>query len=527
MSGNGKTQSKCFLPFFVGWLLFFACFALLYLATAQRGVGWQDSGGFQASAFVPAKQFVAEYAVNGNLAIAHPAYVALARMAVSFFRGSPALAVNAVSSVCMAAAVANVWLLSLLTFARGRKQTAAVAATLFGMAHMPWWMATIAEVYATSAMMLSAELLIFLCALKDWNGERLAAYGLSARETRGLAYVLLAAATGLHFSVHGFAVLAWPVYAITFFRQALRREVSWKIAPMALFAWLLGLLPLGSLVFARAEVTSLSEAIANLLVGNAYSQEVLSLGQRWRGCFLANMGIFSLNFLNPAWILAGIGVCTARSRFANAVRMILVIHFAFFIRYFVADQATFAIPTLLLFSLFAAEGMARLTASAKTAAALFIATALVPPVAYAAANAAIHRIRPGVMERRVATPLRDDIRYWAIPWKHDEDSAERFAEEIVETTENDAIIVADITVASALDAYFHAHPESLGRRKIVSRLSSLVNDYDPSFSFQAVLNRYSDRSWYVVRPFPGYVPNNGLLDREYEKHGSMYRMKRK
>ena len=526
MSGNGETKFKCFLPFLVGWFLFFACFALLYLATTQRGVSWQDSGGFQEAALLSAKENVARYAANGNLAIAHPAYVALARLSASVFHDFPALAVNAVSSICMAVAVANVWLLSLLTLAQGRKLTAAVAATLFGMAHMPWWMATIAEVYATSAMMLSVELLLFLCVLQDWNDERLAAYGLSSREARGVAYVLLAGTTGLHFSVHGFALLAWPIYAITFFRQAVRHEVSWKIVPMALFAWFLGLLPLVPLVIARAEVTSLPEAIANLLVGNAYSQEVLSLGQRWRSYIPANMGLFSLNFLNPTWILAGIGVCTARSRFANVVRIILIIHFVFFIRYFVADQATFAIPTLLLFSLFAADGMVRLTSSTRVTVLLLAATALVPPVAYAVANTAIHRIRPAVAMRKVATPLRDDIRYWTIPWKHDENSAERLSEEIATTTENDAIIVADITVAAALNAYFLAHPKSLGKRKIVMNLSSLVHDYDASFPFQTVLNRYRDHSWYVVRPFPGYVPNDGFLDCDYEKHGSLYRIKR-
>ena len=126
----------------------------------------------------------------------------------------------------------------------------------------------------------------------------------------------------------------------------------------------------------------------------------------------------------------------------------------------------------------------------------------------------------------MATPLRDDIRYWTIPWKHDENSAERLSEEIATTTENDAIIVADITVAAALNAYFLAHPKSLGKRKIVMNLSSLVHDYDASFPFQTVLNRYRDHSWYVVRPFPGYVPNDGFLDCDYEKHGSLYRIKR-
>ena len=525
MSDENNHPTKRPFRLFTGWLLFFACFALLYFATEQRGVGWQDSGGFQAAALVPAKEYVAEHAVNGNLALVHPSYVALARAVASFFRDSPARAVNAVSSICMAATVANVWLLSLLAFARGRRLCAAMAATLFGMAHMPWWMATIAEVYATSALMLSTELLIFLCALKDWGNVRFAA-GLSAREVRGFAYVLLAATTGLHFSIHGFAILAWPVYAVTFIWQAVRHEVSWKIAPMALFVWLLGLLPVSSLVAARAQVTSLTEALANLLVGNAWAEEVLLIGQQWRGFFLANMGIFSLNFLNPAWILAGIGLCAARSRVATAVRLILAFHFVFFIRYLVADQATFAIPTLLLFSLFAAEGMCRLKTTRMTSALLLTATVLIPPVSYVAVNEVLHRIYPAAAMQKVSTPLRDDIRYWILPWKHDEDSAERFAEEVAATTEDNAVIVADITTGDALKSFFLANPASRGHRKFGMTLTSLVDYPDPSLPLQSVLNRNRDRPWYVARPFPGYVPDRGFLDCKYEKCGSLYRMKR-
>lgn len=517
--------AKCLAWVFAGWLFFFACFALLYLATAQRGVGWQDSGSFQSGALVPAATRAAEYAVHGNLALAHPAYVALARTSVSLLHDSPAFAVNAVSSVCMAVTVANVWVLSLLAFARRRKLIAAVAATLFGTAHMPWWMATIAEVYATSAMMLSVELLLFWCALREWNQSRLAAVGLSPLEIRGFAYTLLAAATGLHFSVHGFAVLAWPIYAVTFIRQLFRREVTWKIAPVALFAWLLAMLPLEPLISARANVTSLPEAIANLLVGNTYSEEVFSLGQRWRSFFFANMGLFSLNFVNPAWLLATIGLFTVRSRFANALRAVFAVHFIFFIRYLVADQATFAVPSVMLLSLFAAGGMARIGFTAKASAVMLAVAALLPPLAYAGLNAAVRRINPAMVEKKASTPLRDDIRYWILPWKHDETSAEKFAEEVASTTESNAVIVADITVANALNAYFRANPDSLGDRKIGTTLSSLVNDYDPSLSFRAIINRNFGRPWYVVRPFPGYVPNAALLDCTYEPHGHMYRMK--
>ena len=525
MSDIDGNKTKSILPFLAGWLLLFVCFLSLYLATAQRGVGWQDSGSFQRAALISSKEFVEEYAVNGYLALAHPAYIAVARAMVSLFHNAPALAINAISSICMAAAVANVWLLCVLTFARRRKIAAGIAATLFGLSHMTWWMATIAEVYAMSAMMLSVELLLFSCALRDWGDKRLSACGLSAREVRGGAYILLAAITGLHLSIHQFAVLAWPIYAGTFVLQAIRREVSWKVAPMAVFVWALGLLPLGSLLSARTQVTSLPEAITNLFVGNAnvFSKEVLSIGQRWRGYFPANMGLFSLNFLNPTWILAGIGIFAARSRFANAVKLILAFHFVFFIRYLVPDQATFAVPSLLLLSLFAADGMARIKITDRASVLILTAVTSIPPLAYIAVNAALHRIRPAILLKHIPAPFQDEIRYRTLPWKHNEDSAERFAEEFATKTEPNAIMIADLTAANALNAYFCANPTLLGHRKIFS----MLNDRGYSISFKALIERYRDRPWYVARPFPGYVPDDEFLRCNYEQCGSLYRMKRK
>ena len=525
MSDIDGNKTKSILPFLSGWLLLFVCFLSLYLATAQRGVGWQDSGEFQGASLISSKEFVEERAVNGNLALAHPAYIAVARATVSLFRNAPALAVNAISSICMAAAAANVWLLCMLTLARRRKIAAAIAATLFGLSHMTWWMATIAEVYAASAMMLSAELLFFSCALRDWDDKKLSAYGLSAREVRGFAFILLAATTGLHLSIHQFAVLAWPIYAGTFIFLAIRREVSWRVVPMAVFAWALGLLPLISLLSARAQVTSLPEAISNLFLGNAnaFGEEVFSIGKRWRWYFPANMGLFSLNFLNPAWILAGIGIFAARSRFANAVKLILAFHFFFFIRYLVPDQATFAIPSLLLLSLFAADGMARIKSTAGASVSILTAVASIPPLAYIAVNATLHRIRPAMLLKHVPAPFQDEIRYRTLPWKHNENSAERFAEEFAAKTESNAIMIADITAANALKAYFRVNPTLLGHRRIFSRL----NEHGHSISFKAFLEGYRDRPWYVARPFPGYVPDNGFLSYDYERCGSFYRMKRK
>ena len=524
-SGENNRPARYLLRTFAGWLFFFACFATLYLATVQKGVGWQDSGGFQAAALMPAREHVEGYAANGNLALAHPAYVALARTSASLFHDSPARAVNAVSSICMAAAVANVWLLSLLAFARGSRLCAAVAATLFGLSHMTWWMATIAEVYATSAMMLSSELLLFSCALREWDCKRLSACGLSDHEVRGGAYILLAVITGLHLSIHQFAVLAWPIYAGTFILQAIRREVSWKVVPMAVFAWTLGLLPLSSLLSARAQVTSLSEAIINFFVGNknAFGEEVLSIGQRWRWYFPANMGLFSLNFLNPAWILAAIGLFVARSRFANAVKLILAFHFAFFIRYLVPDQATFAVPSLMLLSLFAADGIARIKLTARVSALMLTAVTFVPPLAYIAVNAVLHRIRPAMISKHTPAPFQDEIRYRTLPWKHNENSAERFAEEFAKKTEPNAIMIADITVANALKAYFRANPTLLGHRKIFITLT----DRGYAISFKALLERYRDRPWYVARPFPGYVSDDEFLSYNYEQCSSLYRMKMK
>ena len=63
------------------WLLTAGVFAVLYVATAQRGVSWQDSGMFQF------RVWRGDYYGDLGLALAHPLYIAGARAFTALWPG--------------------------------------------------------------------------------------------------------------------------------------------------------------------------------------------------------------------------------------------------------------------------------------------------------------------------------------------------------------------------------------------------------------------------------------------------------
>src|SRR5574344_659460 len=130
----------------------FCGFLALYLFTAQRGVSWQDSGEFQYR--VLAGDFTGIF----GLALAHPLYIALARLFAAPFSGDAAIfAVTAFSS--FTAALALLLLAALVLRLTQNYLAALVSVLTLGFAHMFWTLGCLAEVYTLSLAFLFAELL--------------------------------------------------------------------------------------------------------------------------------------------------------------------------------------------------------------------------------------------------------------------------------------------------------------------------------------------------------------------------------
>ncbi len=409
-------------------------FAALYAFTAQRGVSWGDSGLFQN------RILAGDLAGNAGIALAHPLYVAIARI----FSGLvPAAALpwflNAFSGMWGALATAGMlacaWRLT-------RSLGASVLAALsLGCAHMFWWLSAMSEVYTLSVFLLSCEMYCLLSALQD---------------RKPLPMVAALLANGVHFSVHNFALLSLPVHLAAFLwivRKDGRRAAAF-LAP-GLAAWIVGALPILVMAVDRhGAAGSLRATILDVLVGRYGAAVAGNMGVPFR-VTLFNYAIACMSFMLPCWPLAAWTLARRRGRSAwrwspetLSVAAILAVHFLFWVRYRVADQATFLLPTLFLSVLLASPLLASVRRPAIWACATIAASVLVPCATVAAMSPFADRL----IRRSCPLPFRDDLRYFALPWKHGEDSAARFVAATARELPHDAFIYVDPTVEGPLAA---------------------------------------------------------------------------
>ena len=351
----------------------FTAFFALYAFTAQRGFGWGDSGEFQH--WILDGKDISSSAGFSNL---HPLYLVVARA----FASSP-FGVTLVSSFFGALAVAGFFFLS---------RNLAVA-VLFGLSHAVWWLSCVAEVYTMSLAFIVFETYFLL----KW------------RETGRLApLVALAALNGLHLELHNLALLSLPVYAFAFFARA--RSEGWKTSCLkglaAFAAWAVAASYWLAALFMRGP--------ADVLVGN-YGGEVAGLlPARWPVAFF-NWALAAMSFAPAAMVL----FLSRRARKDVLLVSLFAVHFAFWARYFIISQFTFVLPSLFFAYLAASAAKIRLSRAFAVAA---IELAL-PVAAYLALS------RVGFPSWYWSHPHRDDAAYFALPWKHNDDSADRCASE--------------------------------------------------------------------------------------------------
>ena len=401
---------------------------LLYGLTAQRGVGWQDSGEYQW------RVLTGQYADQTGLARAHPLYIALGRLLMLIPIGEIATKLNLFSGLAMAVALAN--LAGLVVLLTGRRWIGAAAAGMLAVCHTAWWLSTVAEVYTLSAAGLTAELWLLAAMIRRLDLPKLG----------GLALV-----NGLGVCVHNFALLPLPVYvAVAIVLVVRRRLPAWSLA-VAGAMWIVGAsLYIGFIVGMALDTGDVLGAVRSALVGE-YGREVFHAAPRGRH-LAVNLGLACLNFLSLLLPLAAVGWARFRQRLggptAAAMGAITVIELLFVVRYPVPDQFTFLLPTLTMIALAAGVGLGVLLDAGgkwkRAAVAAAVVSILLPPAAYLGVLQIARTTGVGAdRARRLA--FRDEQRYWLLPWKHDEHSAEQFARAALREAAPDGVIVPDET----------------------------------------------------------------------------------
>ena len=484
---------------------------VLYLLTAQRGAGWQDSGEFQRRALL------LDYTGVEGGARAHPLYLAGIYAASRMVPAAAACwAINAFSGLGMAlAAACCAWLVHRLT---RNTLAAAGAAMLLGVSHMAWWMATTAEVYTWSLALLLLETLLL--------------YDLLLRpRLRTLCWLALVSGIGL--SVHNFALLSLPVWGSATLWLIWRCALPpWALMPAGC-AWLAGAAPFLALVAGEVcGAYSLVEAINDALFCNIYRTQVLGLIPALpRSLVLANLVLFLLSLASPLWLAAWYGLRSFRflqpPAFGVCLAALTLIHVLFYARYFVPDQATFSLPALGMLSVWVGVGMAALSTqrrwTARVLTSLLAVGVICPILVYGGGAAVLHACSWEPPRSRVL-PFRDEAGYWLLPWKAHEHSAVDFAEAAFSQCGSNDVIYADSTAAGPLLVANLLAPAQAGRPLVVSYYDMWTGNDEIWRSFKAGM---ATRVLYVVSPVPGYVPApllNG--DFAFARTGVLYRVTR-
>ena len=366
-------------------------FFALYALTAQRGLGWGDSGEFHYRILR-----CADGLLGGcdSFATAHPPYVALARLV-----GSTPYQITLISSFFGALAVVGFLLCS-----------RNVALTIvFGLSHALWWLSCVAEVYTMSLACVAFETLFLMRFL-------------ASRKVGWL--VALALLNGLHLELHNLALLAVPVYAVAAWVALRPVGVGRRLLSLGLAAaaWTAGA---SFWLWALA-----TRGVRDVLVGSYGGQALGLLPSNWTVAGF-NLALSGLSFVAPAAILwwtrraaSRPSPATPRTNRVTDVPLValLVVHALFFVRYFIISQFTFVLPTVF----FAYLLVARVRLGRTRAVALVALQLLVPLLAWQVlASLPVPAWRP---QHR----YRDEAKYFALPWKVGDDSADRCAAELDE-----------------------------------------------------------------------------------------------
>ena len=440
-----------------------------------------------------------DYVGRLGLALAHPLYIAAGQVLRHVPVGTLPGRLNFFSGLGMAVALAN--LAAVVSVLAGRRWVGLMTAAVLAVTHTVWWLSTAAEVYTWSVAGLTAELwlLILLMRRPGW------------RPLAGLALV-----NGLGLCVHNFALLPLPVYAAVAIVLTLRRRLpAWSLG-VAAAAWALGAgLYLDLIVQEAYRAGGVGAAVHSALFGK-YVTQVTNVTHVSKN-FAANLVLSGVNLFSVLTPLAVIGWIMMRRRLGAAITAALaavtLIEVLFFVRYPVPDQFTFVLPTLVMLALAAGVGLSSLADASpqwrRAAIAACVVSIVAQPVLYALAPSALRAAGVKISRRR-RLPFRDEARYWLVPWKHNEDSAGRFATAALQQAGPDGVILADSTATPPLLIVRRNNP---GLQGVAVQCQGLpLGDYDRDpRAFRAILGT---RRLYVVSPEQEGLSRQLLADTE-------------
>ncbi|MHC4172022.1 MAG: protein O-mannosyl-transferase family [Planctomycetota bacterium] len=406
--------------------------AVIYAATCAPGPLWQDSGMYQYRIW--------HNDIEGNLglALSHPLYHIIGIGVKHIPLGEFAYRVNMLTAVISAVAVANLFLLLRLWL--GKTFGALVGAATLALSHTFWRHATVPETYNLYIALLLAELIVLLQYLRTKRIGFLYALGLF---------------NGLAIANHMLASVGFVCYVMLLATLLLRKQISFKSLGIIAILWIAGTAPYEYLIIKNIVQTGLSATLASALFGKSWQADVLNTSLSAR-LIKENLIFMAYNFPTPNVILFFAGlyglkkVSPSRS-FANILLALLILFFVFAFRYTVPDRYAFFIPFYCLASILIGVGFNSLVAvpSHKILCWAVLVLSLLPIPTYIIAPVLAEKVGFNI-STRADVPYRDDYTWFLRPWRMGYRGAEKFADEVFEKLEPDAVIFADNTMVYPL-----------------------------------------------------------------------------
>jgi len=455
----------------------------LYVTTCAPGPLWQDSGMYQYRIW--------HNDIQGNLglALSHPLYHIIGIGVKHIPLGEFAYRINLISAIAAAFTIANLFLLLRLWLKR--ILPAVIAAAALALSHTFWRHAVVAETYTLYTALLLAELLMLLQYVKT---------------KRMLFLYLLGLFNGLAAANHMLAAIPFICYLVFCIVLLARRQIRLRHFGIVVLLWLIGAAPFGYLILKNIIQTGgFAATAASALFGKSWQSDVLNVSLSTQ-LIKESLILMAYNFPTPNVIfffagLYGLRKISPARSFANVFLALLILFFIFAFRYTVPDRYAFFIPFYCLTSVLIGVGFNLLIAqpNRKILCWIVFIFALLPIPTYIIAPAMAQKQKFN-LSTRADIPYRNDYVWFLQPWKAGYRGAEKFAEEVFDKLEPEAVVYADNTMVYPL-LYMQ---EVKGKRadiKIISEYAS--SEGVPLLSEKSIEQWLMEADVYTVSPLAG------------------------
>ncbi|MGA1980735.1 MAG: DUF2723 domain-containing protein [Sedimentisphaerales bacterium] len=458
----------------------------LYALTCAPGPLWQDSGMYQYRIW--------HNDIEGKLglALSHPLYHIIGIGVKYIPLGEFAYRVNLISAIAAAFAIANLFLLLRLWL--NKISPALIAAVTLAISHTMWAHAVIAESYTLYTALLLAELLMLLQYVKT---------------KRMMFLYLLGLFNGLAIADHMLAIIPFTCYVVFVAVLLIQKQIRPRNLAVFVGLWVIGAAPYEYLIIKNIIQTGdFTATLASALFGNSWSGAVLNTHLSAR-LIRENLILLAYNFPTPNIIFFFVGLCGLKKispsrSFANVLLALLILFFVFASRYTVPDRYAFFIPFYCLVSVLIGVGFNSLVIqpNREILCRIVFILALLPIPTYIIAPVIAQKMQFNLSTKR-EIPYRNEYIWFLRPWQTGYHGPEKFANEALDTVEDNAIIYADGTTVYTL-LYIQ---EIKGKRRDVTIVSGhgSVNNLK-EYNEDVIDKVLTERPVYVVSPLAGYCP---------------------